>query len=187
MTTGADAVDLHAAPVSQGARAIVLADGNRERELGHPCLCFPCGLQLDVDVLLGGEKQHFLETFLAADARLLDAAERRAKEMLADLVDPHEAGLHSHRRAVRGGDVVGPDRAGQAVLDRVDLGQHVRLAAPFEDAEHGAEDLLARNAHARGDTGEHGRLDVKPLGEPRSSGRLPPSRAARPRPWRTRR
>jgi hypothetical protein len=38
--------------------------------------------QLDVDVLFLRETQQFLQTFLATDARLLDAAERRAEEML---------------------------------------------------------------------------------------------------------
>ena len=49
------------------------------------------------------KRQHLLEAFLAADAGLLVAAERRAEEMLADLVDPDEAGLDRRGGAVRGG------------------------------------------------------------------------------------
>ena len=44
--------------------------------------------------------KQLLDAFLAADAGLLVAAERRAEEMLADVVDPDEAGLD--RRPRRG-------------------------------------------------------------------------------------
>src|SRR5438132_7878839 len=57
--------------------------------------------ELDVDVLLLSEAQHLLEAFLAAEPRLLDAAEGRAQEMLADLIDPDIARLRRHRSAVR--------------------------------------------------------------------------------------
>src|SRR4051812_40534789 len=59
-------------------------------------------LQPNVDVLFLGVAQHSLETFLAADAGLLVAAERGAEEMLAYLVDPHEARLHGGGSAMRG-------------------------------------------------------------------------------------
>src|SRR5437870_5653101 len=75
--------------------------------------------QPDVDVLLLGEAEHLLEAFLASDTGLLVAAERRAEEMLADLVDPDVAGLHRHRGRVRAVKIVGPDRTGEAVFDRV--------------------------------------------------------------------
>jgi hypothetical protein len=42
--------------------------------------------QLEMDVLFLREAQQFLQTFLATDARLLDAAERRAEEMLRQAV-----------------------------------------------------------------------------------------------------
>src|SRR6185295_10515416 len=76
--------------------------------------------QLYMDVLFLGEPQHLFETFLAPEPRLLDAPEGRAEEMLADFVDPDIAGLHGHRRAVRGRQIVSPDRACQAVFDAVD-------------------------------------------------------------------
>src|SRR5262245_37823957 len=96
----------------------------------------PLRPELDVDVLFAREEQHFLEALFAPYAGLLDASERRAQEVLADLVDPHEPGLHGHGRAVCGRDVVGPDRAGEAVFDGVDLGEHILLIAPFEDGQH---------------------------------------------------
>jgi hypothetical protein len=41
-----------------------------------------------VDVLLLGEAQQLLQALLAPEAGLLDAAEGRAEEVPADLVDP---------------------------------------------------------------------------------------------------
>ena len=55
----------------------------------------------------------------------LYAAERRAEEMLADLVDPDESGLDRGGGAVRGREIVGPDRGGEAVFDRIDLLEHL--------------------------------------------------------------
>ena len=74
-------------------------------------------LQIDVDVLFAGEAQQFLEALLAADAGLLVAAERRAEEVPGDLVDPDEAGFDLGGDAMGGDEIVGPDRAGQAVFD----------------------------------------------------------------------
>src|SRR5262245_63381478 len=96
-------------------------------------------LQIDVDVLLAREAQELLDALLATDAGLLVAAERRAEKVLRHLVDPHEASLDRRRRAVRGDEIIGPDRAGQPVFDLVDLRQHPLLVAPFEDREDGAE------------------------------------------------
>jgi hypothetical protein len=78
-------------------------------------------LSLHVNILLLREGEHLLEAFLAPDAGLLHAAERHAEEMLADLVDPDEPGLDRRGGAMRGRDVVGPDRAGEAVFDHVHL------------------------------------------------------------------
>src|ERR1700722_7569376 len=74
-------------------------------------------LQLHVDILFLRVGQHLLETFFPADARLLVAAERRAEKMLRDLVDPDEASLHGGGGAVRGRQVIGPDRSGEPVFD----------------------------------------------------------------------
>jgi len=54
-----------------------------------------------VDVLFLREADQLGEAFLAPEAGLLDAAERRAEEVLADFVDPHVAGLYAHRGAMR--------------------------------------------------------------------------------------
>src|SRR5262245_60267572 len=122
-------------------------------------------LQVDVDVLLAREAQQFLDAFFASDPGLLVAAEWRAEEVLRHLVDPHVARLDRRRHAVRGGEVVGPDRTGEPVLDLVNLRQHHILRAPFEDGENRAEDLLLADAHVHGHVGEYGGLDVEALGE----------------------
>src|SRR5258707_2785879 len=124
-------------------------------------------LEVDVDVLLAREAQQLLDAFLASDARLLVAAEGRTEEMLRHLVDPHEARLDRSCRAMRGDEIVGPDRAGQPVFDLVHLRQHLLLIAPFENGENRAEDLFLADAHIHGHVGEYGRLDVETLGEQR--------------------
>src|SRR5262249_48027489 len=58
--------------------------------------------QPHVNVLLVREREHLLEAFLTADARLLHAAERHAEEVFPHLVDPHEAGFDLGGGAVRG-------------------------------------------------------------------------------------
>src|SRR6266566_9696225 len=103
-------------------------------------------LEVDVDVLLAREAQQLLDTFLASDARLLVAAEGRAEEMLRHLVDPHEPRLDGCRHAMRGDEIVGPDRTGQPVFDLVNLREHLLLVAPFENGENRTEDLLLADA-----------------------------------------
>src|SRR5215468_9358473 len=124
-------------------------------------------LEVDVDVLLAREAQQLLDAFLASDTRLLIAAEGRAEEMLRYVVDPHEARLHGSRRAMRGDEIIGPDRAGQPVFDLIYLRQHLLLIAPFENGENRAEDLFLADAHVHGHVGEHRGLDVEALGEQR--------------------
>src|SRR4029453_9238440 len=55
-----------------------------------------------VDVLGLREFEELVDRFLAADAGLLVAAEWRAQEMHAGVVDPHEPGLHAACCAMRG-------------------------------------------------------------------------------------
>src|SRR5580692_11536234 len=121
--------------------------------------------QIEVDVLLTREAEQFLDAFLAPDAGLLVAAEGRAEEMLGDVVDPDIARFHGAGGAVRGYEIVGPDRAGEPVLDPVHLLQHRGLVAPFEDRENRAEDFLLADAHIHVDVGEDGGLDEQALGE----------------------
>ncbi len=57
----------------------------------------PRCFQLHVDILFLREGEHLLEAFLAPEARLLEAAEWRAEEVFAHLVDPDIARLDSER------------------------------------------------------------------------------------------
>ncbi len=136
-------------------------------------------LQVHVDVLLAREAEELLDPFLAADAGLLVAAERRAEEVLRHFVDPDEAGLHRSGDAVRGDEIVGPDRARQPVFDLVDLGEHLLLVVPFQDGEHRAKDLFLADAHVHGHVGKHGGLDIETLGEMRIARPLAPAEEAR--------
>src|SRR3954447_12803667 len=72
--------------------------------------------QADVDVLLTREAQQLLDAFLAAEDGLLVAADRRPEEMLRHVVDPDVAGLDCGSYAMRGDEIVGPDRAGEPVF-----------------------------------------------------------------------
>src|SRR5262245_41261480 len=74
----------------------------------------------DVDVLLLGEAEELAEAFLAADAGLLDSAERSTQVVTRHIVDPDVTRLDSRGGPVRGGQVARPDGAGEAVADRVD-------------------------------------------------------------------
>src|SRR5262245_44173263 len=84
-------------------------------------------------------------------------------EVLAHLVDPHEAGLNGGGGAVRGREVIGPDRGGEAVFHGVHLVEHGFLVRPFEHRQNGTRNLLARDAVLPGD-GYAGRYEYAELG-----------------------
>src|SRR6266403_3868520 len=132
-----------------------------------PSLRAAASSQVDVDVLLAREAQQFLDALLTPDAGLLVAAERRAEEMLRHLVDPHETRLDRRRRAMRGGEIVGPDRAGEPILHLIHLCQRLLLVAPLENGEDWTEDLFLGDAHVHGHIGEHRWLDIEALGKMR--------------------
>src|SRR5260370_4243934 len=121
-------------------------------------------LEVDVDVLLAREAQQLLDAFLASDARLLVAAEGRTEEMLRHLVDPHEARLDRSCRAMRGDEIVGPDRAGQPVFDLVHLLQHLLLIAPFENGDNRSKDLFLAVAYFHGHVGDYSMIIAVTIG-----------------------
>src|ERR1700679_453625 len=87
-------------------------------------------VEVDENVLFLGKRKQFLETLLSPKAGLLVTAERRAERMPADVVDPANAGFDTRRETVRFRDVACPHRAGQPVIELIDLSQHVGLIAP---------------------------------------------------------
>src|SRR5262245_57524318 len=123
--------------------------------LRRPPASGPRRLKADMDVLLLGEGQHLLKALLASEARLLETAEWCPQEMLADLVDPNIAGFDRSGGAMCRGEIVGPDRTGQPVFDRIHLGQHALLLLPAENRKHRPEDLFARDPHRLRDIREH--------------------------------
>src|SRR5262245_7482139 len=126
--------------------------------------------QPDVDVLLLREGEHLLETLFAAKPRLLEAAEWRAEKVLADLIDPYVTRLHSERGAVRGIQIIGPDRSRESIFDSIHGCEHLRFIAPFKYTENRPEDLLTRYSVLLGD-GEDCRLNEEPVLEGRIDGR----------------
>ncbi len=117
------------------------------------------GSPLRITVLVSRNGQQALDATLAADARLLEAAERHA-EVGAERVVPDGA------RAQLPGDLAGPvdvvgEDGGVQPVDRV-VGEldGVVLVVGGDHAEHGPEDLLLRDRRVVVDVGEHGGLDV---------------------------
>src|SRR5580704_4936635 len=101
-------------------RATAPAEGGIVHLIGAS-LAVPRLCEIYVDVLFLSERDQLLQAFFAADARLLLDAEGRAKEMLAGVVDPDKARFDGHCGAMRGRDVVAPNRRRQSILDGIDL------------------------------------------------------------------
>src|SRR5262249_54762958 len=123
-----------------------------------------------VACLLRGEGDNRRKPLLAPKARLFEAAEWRAEKVFADLVDPYVTRLHSERGAVRGIQIIGPDRSRESIFDRIHGCEHLRFIAPFKYTENRPEDLLTRYSVLLGD-GEDRRLNEEPVLEGRIDGR----------------
>src|SRR5687768_14621502 len=85
---------------------------------------------------------------LAAGAGSLGAAEGLAQVAHVLAVDEAHARLYGSRHAMGPAYVLGPDVAGQAVLDVVGLGNRIRLVLERNQAGHWTEDLFLGDAHA---------------------------------------
>src|SRR5207245_925408 len=118
-----------------------------------------------VHVLDLGARQELFDRLFAPDARLLVAAEGHADPMLRRAVDPDKTGFDLRRQPVRAIEIVGPDRAGQSNVERVDALEQIVFVGPAQDAHDRPEDLLAGDPHVVGDVGEHRRLDEEPVSE----------------------
>src|SRR3954471_16257232 len=80
-------------------------------------------------------------------------------------VDPYVTRLDARCETMRTIEVVRPDRARQADVERIDAIEHVVFVRPAQDADDRPEDLFARDAHVVGDVGENRRLDEETLRE----------------------
>src|SRR5262249_27458945 len=111
--------------------------------------------RLQLGVLIEG-----LEAVVAAaEARLLEAAERRRDVSLAVAVDADRPRPETAGEAGRGIAVVGEDRGGETVGRVVRDPQRLLLVVEADDRDDRSEDLLAGDGHLRGDGVEDRRLD----------------------------
>src|SRR5712692_4146735 len=116
---------------------------------------------------------------LAAEAALLDAAERSLEEDATAAVDREDAGLQGAGHTQGAAEVAGPERAGEAVEAGVGDRDRFFLAVERNRDDHGTEDLLACDAHVVSDTGEDRRPQETAGGERRVGGDLSPAVTAR--------
>src|SRR5436853_5105476 len=100
---------------------------------------------------------------LAAEARLLVAAERRARVEAVERVRPHDAGAQPLRHPEDARAFLRPDAGAQAVWRVVRLLDRLLGRAEGEDGQHRPEDLLLRDAVALRDIREHRRREPIPL------------------------
>src|SRR5579884_3833073 len=103
---------------------------------------------------------------LAAESRLLVAAERRGRVEAVVRVRPHDAGAQALRHPEDARALLRPDAGAQPVRRVVRLLDRLVRRAEGEDGEDGAEDLLLGDPVALRDVGEDGRREpVALLGE----------------------
>src|SRR5262245_27571577 len=57
--------------------------------------------------------------------------------MLAHFIDPHVTDFDGHGCAVRSVQIIGPDRGGEAIFDRVYGLKHLRFVVPFKQPSTG--------------------------------------------------
>src|SRR4051794_15535182 len=121
---------------------------------------FPFGGQ--EHVLLVAEGVQRVGPELAAEAGLLEAAERRGVTHRRVAVDREVARLDAAGDAQGPAEVAGPDRPRQAVLALVCHADGVRLVLERDDRDDGPEDLLGHGPVLRVDGGEHRRREPEP-------------------------
>src|SRR3984957_8819989 len=119
----------------------------------HSSQIDPGGLELGVLV-------ESMQRFVAAEARLLEAAKRHRDVLGVVAIDVHHAGAQRARSAMRSGEVARPDRRGQTITGVVGDSKRLLQIAEAQGGQHRPEDLFARDAHLWFNAIEYGRLDV---------------------------
>ena len=112
---------------------------------------------------------------LAADAGLLVAAPLGLRDVRVVVVDPDRAHPQPGRDALGLAGVLGPDRAGQAVLAVVGDPDGLVLAGERLDRQHRAEGLVLGDRHVAAAAVEDGGQVVEAVGVRRVVGRLAPA------------
>ena len=139
------------------------------------------GAERDVDDLGVAVELERVVAALAADPRLLGAAERRAQVAHVLRVDPAHAGVDRLRDAVRAADVVGPDVGREPVRGRVRQAHRLGLVVERRRDEHRPEDLLLEDRHRLVDVADHRRLEEVALRRARPAARRRRAPARPPR------
>src|SRR5947207_7692269 len=99
-----------------------------------------------------------LEPELAAEARLLVAAERDAGERRVRRVDPNRPGLDPAREAMAARGIARPHRRHQPVAHVVRDADRILLVLERDHGDDRPEDLLLRNSHGALDLRQHSGL-----------------------------
>src|SRR4029077_2443898 len=118
------------------------------------------GASMKLDRLLFGVVFDGALPELAADARLLVAAERQLGITVHERVHPDRAGANSARDGHAGVDVAAPDPGGQAIGRVVGDAQRILESAEGKRGENRSEDLLAGDGHVFPDAADDGRLEI---------------------------
>src|SRR5262245_57171526 len=118
-----------------------------------------------------GVVEEALAAAFAAEAALLVAAKGRRGVELVVSVGPDDAGLELDAHLEHAGALVGPDTGAEAVGRIVGLLDGLLDGAEGEDAQHGAEDLLACDAVAHAHAAEERGAEIETLGR-QAAGRL---------------
>ena len=100
-----------------------------------------------------------IETLLTSDAGLFRAAEGHVDREFQMLVHPYGAAVDPHRNVDSALEIVGPDRAPQAVFGCVGTVDHLVDAVVGEDRDDGAELLLLNQARLIREVAHHRRGD----------------------------
>src|SRR5205807_1504045 len=109
---------------------------------------------LEVHIFVDGVRRA-----VAAESRLLEAAERRRQRRAVERVDPYRARLDRAAEAMGGVHVGGPDRGAEAVDAVIGEPYRLRLVLEGDHDDDGAEYLFLRDAHVVARAVEDGRLD----------------------------
>src|SRR3954469_24629755 len=101
--------------------------------------------QLDLDGLDPRVMFERAGAVLAADARLLVAADRHFRRRFTPTVDPADAGFQLVDHPVRGAEALGHDARRKAVGGGVSAPDHLFLVVEGQQAHDRAEDFLAHD------------------------------------------
>ena len=115
----------------------------------------------DVDIHALGERQHFLNRFLAAYPGLPVAAVTSTEKMRPYVIDADKVRLHAFNCRVCLGQIFGKYGDRQAVLHTVDLLQHGFVVRLFGHRQHRAENFLISNHHILRNLRKNRVFDIK--------------------------